>query len=417
MLGSLLERAHILLQQQRYADAEKVLKQALALEPDNSHTILLLSEVYIQLDKYELAEPLIDGAIINEPDRGVWFFLKGRIAMRKERYDQAEEHLETAVTLDPVNPDFHALWASIKLGRKQFGAALEKANKSLELDPENILALNIRSSALLKLKRSEESFQTIEGALREDPNNPYTHSNYGWNLLEQGDHKKALIHFREALKNDPGYESAQSGMVQALKANNIFYRGFLKYQFFMGNLTARYQWFVIIGLYLLVSFLRILSDSNKALKPFIIPVIVLFSIFALSTWVMRPISNLFLRLNSYGKYLLSKEEIISSNFVGGCLFIFLLGLTAFFITDADPWIVVSFVGFAMMVPCSMMMTKSKIKNAFLYYMIFMALLGVAGIFAAFTNSPLFSMISIIFFISFIAFQWIANFLMIRSDNR
>lgn len=417
MLGSLLERAQILLQQRRYAEAEKVLNEALRMEPDNTYTILLLSEVYIQTDQLPKAESLIDGAIIQEPDRGVWFFLKSRVALRKELYDQAEEHLETAVTLDPVNPDFHALWASIKLCRKQFGAALEKANKALELDPKNILALNIRSSALLKLKRNEESFLTIEGALREDPNNSYTHSNYGWNLLEKGDHKKALVHFREALKNDPSNDAAQSGMVQALKANNMLYRGFLKYQFFMGNLTAKYQWFVIIGFYFLVRLMNTLAEKNEALKPFLTPIIILFSIFALSTWVMRPISNLFLRLNSYGRYLLGRDEIISSNFVGACLLVFLFGIGGYLITDADPWLVLAFWGFAMMVPCSMMMHPSKFKNAFLYYTIAMALLGLAGVAAAFMNAPYFSLISVLFLVGFIGFQWVANFLVIRSDNK
>ena len=91
--------------------------------------------------------------------------------------------------------------ANFKLSRKKYEEALEIANEALEIDAENILALNTRSTSLLKLNRKEESFETIEGALREDPNNAYTHANFGWGLLEKGDHKKALEHFREALKN------------------------------------------------------------------------------------------------------------------------------------------------------------------------------------------------------------------------
>ncbi|MCH5600269.1 hypothetical protein [Niabella ginsengisoli] len=63
------------------------------------------------------------------------------------------------------------------------------ADKALEIDAENLLGLNMRSSALVKLNRKEESFETIEGALRNDPNNAYTHANYGWGLLENGNAK------------------------------------------------------------------------------------------------------------------------------------------------------------------------------------------------------------------------------------
>ena len=123
---------------------------------------------------------------------------------------------------------------------EKYEDALNLANEGLERDPENILALNIRSSALIKLDRKEDAFTTIEGALAHDPNNAYTHSNYGWGLLEKGNHKKALQHFREALKHDPTLVQAQAGMAEALKANYVFYRLFLRYAFFMSNLTAKY---------------------------------------------------------------------------------------------------------------------------------------------------------------------------------
>ena len=83
---------------------------------------------------------------------------------------------------------------------------MELADRSLEIDAENLLGLNTRSTALLKLNKSEESFSTIEGALREDPNNAYTHANYGWGLLEKGSHKKALEHFKESLKHNPNFD-------------------------------------------------------------------------------------------------------------------------------------------------------------------------------------------------------------------
>ena len=70
--------------------------------------------------------------------------------------------------------------------------------------------------------------------------------------------QKALEHFKESLSKDPNFEFAQVGLLEAIKATNPIYRLFLKYAFAMSKLTAKYQWAVIIGFYLLFKLLRII---------------------------------------------------------------------------------------------------------------------------------------------------------------
>ena len=124
-------------------------------------------------------------------------------------------------------------------------------------------------------------------------------------------HKKALEHFKEALTNDPTFKYAQAGMMQALKATNPIYRLFLKYSFWMNNLTAKYQWGVIIGFYLGFKALKTIARNNEALQPYLTPLIIALALVAFSTWVIAPISNLFLRFNKYGQLLLDKKEKMS----------------------------------------------------------------------------------------------------------
>lgn len=416
MTEILLQRAEILIQQRRYIEAEKILKEALSTDPTDLHTLVLLAETSIQLDQTEKAAHLLDTAIGMDPGSGYLFYMKARISLLKNNYDEAETNFEQALQLDPVNADYYAFWASIKLMRKQYENALALANQALEIDPENILGLNTRSTALLKLNLHEEAFQTIEGALREDPTNAYTHANYGWNLLERGDHKKALVHFGEALKNDPDNHHAQAGMVEALKANNLIYRLFLKYAFWIGNLTANYQWGVIIGLYAGSRFLRIIANSNESLRPFINPLVTLLAIVAFSTWIITPVSNLFLRFNKYGKHLLDKKEILSSNFVAASFMVFLVGLAGLLTTGDDRFISIAAFGFAMMVPFSSMFSKTKYKHALVIYTAVMGLLGIAAITTAFNTGELFNDFTSLFGFAFIAFQFVANFLGIKKSN-
>ena len=412
-----LSKVSILIQQKKYTEAEKVLKDLLAADANNIYLLSLLAEVNLQQDRFDVARTLIDNAIGLSPDIPHLFYIKSRIAIQQDEYDEAEKYIMQAIEFNPYDADYFAFLANIKLARKQYGVALEFADKALEIDAENLLGLNTRSTALLKLNKSEESFDTIEGALREDPNNAYTHANYGWGLLEKGENKKALEHFNEALKSDPNFAYAQSGMLEAIKATNPVYRAYLKYSFWMGNLTSKYQWGVIIGFYLGFRGLRTLADQNEALQPFLNPLLILLALFAYSTWVMYPIGNLFLRFNKYGQLLLTKKQRQSSNFVAAGLALFAIGLALYFILPDERFLPVAVFGCAMMLPFSVMFSPTKYKYSLLIYTIVMACIGATAIAITFMTGELFNTMSVIFVFGFVAFQWVANFMIIKQSNR
>lgn len=412
-----LSKVEILIQQKKFGEAEKLLSDLLTEDSNNIHFLSFMAEVYLQQDKFENANSIIENAIGMSPDSPHLFYIKSRIAIQQDNLSEAEKNINQAIELDPYDADYFALLANIKLGRKQFNEALETANRALEIDAENLLALNTRSTALNKLNRSEESFDTIEGALREDPNNAYTHANYGWGLLEKGDHKKALEHFKEALSNDPTFDYAQSGMLEALKATNPIYRLFLKYSFFMSNLTAKYQWGVIIGFYLGFKALRTIAKNNEALQPYLIPLIIALGLIAFSTWVIAPISNLFLRFNKYGQLLLDNKEKMSSNFVAMSLGAFIVGLLLYFALSDEKMLTIAVFGFAMILPLGTMFSPSKNKYGLLIYTIVLAVVGLTAIGLTFSTGEMFNLMIVVFIFGFVAFQWVANYMLIKEDNQ
>jgi tetratricopeptide (TPR) repeat protein len=416
MFTEQLEKIQLLINSERFDLAQNEINQLLIENADEPYLFYLLATIKFQQEKYAEADELIDKSIHLYPDAGFYYYFKACIKLASEKYQEVEPLLQTAIAIEPDNADFKAKLAQFKLLKKEYNSALDFANEALELNPENILALNTRSTALLKLNRKEESFETIEGALREDPDNSYTHSNYGWGLLEKGNHKKALEHFRESLKSNPNNEYAQSGMIQALKADNIIYRGYLKYVFFMEKLTQKNQWIFIIGFYFLQKALKAVAKSNEALQPYLTPIIILLAVFAFSTWVINPISNLLFRLNPYAKYMLDKNEIKSSNFVGISLIVFFIGLVCYFITGNESFIAVAGFGFLMMVPFSTMFSVSKYKNVPLIITILLGTIGCLAIATSFSVNQLFNMFTAIFIFGFIAYQWLANFLIIKQSN-
>lgn len=416
MTDNRLNKVQILLQQRRYEEAEQMLRNLLATDTTNVVYLSLLGETYYMQDKFEEARAIAHQAIGLAPDNPELFYLKARIATEEKAYDEAEGCLDQAIELHPFDADYFAYYGQIKLLRKKFADALHFADEALAIDAENLLALNTRSTALLKLNRKEESFETIEGALREDPNNAYTHANYGWGLLEKGDPKKALVHFEEALKADPGSQYAQSGMLEAIKARNWVYRLFLKYAFFMNKLTAQYQWGVIIGLYIAFRGLNVLAEKVESFRPFLIPFIILLSVFAFSTWVITPISNLFLRFNRYGRFLLGEKEKMSANLVAISFSILILGGVGYLLTTINGFLAAAAFGFIMMAPLGVMFDKTKTPRLLLYYTVGLAVLGLAGIASAFTTGELFNSFLMFFAVGFFAFQWVANYQIINANN-
>ena len=412
-----LQRATLLINQDKYDKARDILNAVLAENPEDVTALSLMAVVFRETNEYDKSLQTLDRALGLQPDNADLFYLKALTLSYTGEIKKAHKWADEAIAREPDRSEFLSVRSLLAFRRKDFKETLEWAEKALVLDPENLLALNMRSSALTKLNRKEESAATIEGALKEDPNNAFTHANFGWNLLEQGDRKKALEHFREALKIDPTLEFAQSGMVEAIKAQYWFYRWYLKYQIWMSNKSSQVQWAFILVIYFGFKMLSRIARTSPEAMPFIVPIMVLLGVFALSTWIMTPVSNLFLRLNTYGRHLLDKQEIMASNLVGVFAGVCILGLAGYVAGFGKASVVLAGYGFGMMVPMDSVFAETRIKYLLPVYVSAMGIVGLLGTVMAFMKMGVFNMFTVIFFLGFFAYQWIANFAIISHGNR
>lgn len=414
MTEPLLERATQLVAQNRFKDAENSLREVLTQNPSNIEALSLMAVCHSGQDNHAEAIKLIRQAIAMEPDNDRLLYLHAVFSLRNDSFSESEKFIKNAIDFNPTQPEYFGLLASIKMQKKDWSSALELANKGLALDPDNLTCLNTRSTALFKLDKKDEAYSTIREALEQDPENDSTHANIGWSLLEQNDHKKALQHFSEALRLNPENAYAKAGLVEGLKARYWFYRIFLKYAFWVGNMKGKGQWMLIIGMYVGVRILTSVGESNPGWSFLINPIIYTYFIFALSTWLIEPLSNLFLRLNVYGRFALSQEEIKSSNFVGVFLVIGLLGGLMFLLTDISQFSLVLLYGLFMMIPLASMFKGSTPRNKkiLIAYTVILGLIGLGAIIGEFTliaENPLVMM----FIWGTVIYQWVANALIIR----
>lgn len=416
-MGS-LERAELLINQGKIDMAVEQLNNVLLEQPDNEWALTYLALCKLRLDQAEDAIATAKAALASNPEIDFALYVIAAAHLSLEHYKQAGNAIERAIASNPNEADYYGLHAQLKLISKDFKDAIILAEKGLSLNPENMFCRNMLSTAQLKSGDKEASFQTINKALEIDPENPLSHANYGWAELEKGSHKKALDHFKEALKYNPHDQYARSGMLETLKAKYILYRLFLKYYFFMANLKPGAQWGIIIGI---VVINRIIGGGVEYLGEYgfllqYLSYILVF--FMVSTWVMEPLFNFFMRINTYSKYLLTPKESKTALLVGVCFTLFAISLVAWLITQSDGYVAGMLVGFSLMLPVGRIDTARKVwaNRLVILYSLVTALVGALFIYASF--DPLYGLennVLLIYIGLIVAFSWLWN--IVASSNK
>ena len=409
----LLDRANLLLEQGRNKDAEKQVMQVLNQEPNNDHALSILARCYMNNDEVDKGIEIINKAIAIEPNESFYFYLLGFGYFQKEMFLPAKNNLSKAIQLDPYNPEYFGMMSFIFLNEKKYEEALQNANEGLELDPENITCLNARARALNKLKRTDEAVNTIGDSLSKDPDNKFTHATMGWNYFERGDQKKAAKHFREALRNDPNYESARLGLKESLKSNFTPYKLVLQFSMWMSEKGKSFQWIFFIGIYIIFRIVRSVSSANPGLRPFLLPLIVLYFVFIFFTWIANPIANFLLLFHKDGKYSLTKSETtISISTIVLLVSGILLGCYAFYFFEEPPaeLLYPAIILATMPIPLGKIELPLNLRGGSVrvWYPAALLFVGSLAMLMTFVDPNIAGFLAIIYGIALLIFTWVAN---------
>ncbi len=349
-MSNLVERARILLQQNRYEDAERELKHELTQNPNNAEALALLSICYVETSRHSDALEVIKIAIQSEPDNWYHFYVLARIYFEQKKLKNALSAINQAIELNPLSHECFLFLAYIQYSEEKWTEALESVNIALSFAPEDVQCLNLRTTILLRLKQKENALDTIDFALYNDPENSYSHANKGWALLEIGEYAGALMHFREALRLDPMNNFARSGLKEALKAKFPPYRMVLKYYLWLQTIGRTGKFVFVFGIYLIYRFMLELTEVNSMVKYIVYPLIFLYVIFAFSSWFIIPFSNMLLLSHKIGRYALTKDEKYGALIVTCLLTISLTALSIGYITQNEGMQVIGIGSGLMLIP-------------------------------------------------------------------
>lgn len=313
-----LERARILLRQKRYKDAEQHAAAVLQGNPNDADALQIIGHCRLDNKRYDEAIQIFQQCLGLEPDDDYVHYLLGFAYYRNRGKDKAIVSLQSALRLNPYASAYYGLYAYILMDENKYDEALDKANQGLAVNAQDLTCLNARSQALFRLKNKEAAYDTIKEALSVDPDDDFTHTNYGWHFMEMGKHKKAREHFRQALRINPNNYRARQGYKESLKANLAPYRWMLMFSLWLSAKSRKARWAIIIVIWASVKLLSGVSDAaGFGILAYVL--IGLYILFVVFSWVGTSIANIMLLLSSEGKYVLTKEEKYVAGAVGGCI--------------------------------------------------------------------------------------------------
>jgi len=412
----LLERAKVLVEQDRHKDAIQQLQQVLQQDPQNDFALSLMGRCYYNQKKFDEGMEFIKEAITIRANEDYYFYLLAFGHYYKDQNLVAQRMLDKAIEMNPYAADYFGLSALICIEEVELKTALKKANEGLEIDPENITCLNARATALNKLKQTDAAIETMRAALEQNPENEFTHSTVGWNYLEKGKHKDAAHHFREALRIHPNLENAQSGLKQALKSRIPPYRWLLQYSFWISNKGKNLQWILPIALFVLVRIIIVLVGKDSQLSMAVLVVMGVYLLFVVTSWVIHPIANFTLLFHKDGKYALTNSERWSAITSVSALILGLMILAVSFIvssptTISSTMLIPGLICFSLALPLSNMQfpLTFKTKKGSTFVSLLLVILGLLSIIMTFIDKDGASFFLIMYFIFFIGYNWTGLF--------
>ena len=415
-----IQRAQILLSQSRFPEAIAEIRKGLAERPNEPFMLAMLSQAYLANRDFKEGLQAAEMAISQNVESPFLFLTLGKAQFYNKQIEKAKNTLQEGLSLDPTEADFFYWIGQIDFYEENWEMALDAVNQGLELDAEDVPLLNLRTQALIKLNRQADAQETVDDALHRNPENSYSHANKGYSLLHSGDLDASLAQFKEALRLDPTNDFAREGLKEAIKGKNPIYRGIQKYFLWMGRMQSKYQWGFIIGIYVLYQVILRTMDAYPALYPFLLPLAIFYVIFAFSTWIAQPISNLALRFHPLGKLALDDDEKLASNLVGFLGILMLVALGMYFTGVKAPFYddyymyVAGFFGLSM-IPVSGMFSvpkETKARSLSTLYTLFLLACGIGFLATGLEYEILF----IIFALGIFVYSFVVNYLMQMSSK-
>jgi tetratricopeptide (TPR) repeat protein len=182
------------------SSAEKILRQAYEIEPENEEVIYMLGNVSLRLKRFDEAIKFLSKlAHLRYPvvhyNLGLAYYYKGD-------YLSAEAEFKEVLKIDPGFPKVVETLAEILIKRESYDEAYEYLQKALRKEPYNSTLYYLISISLWNLGKLYEAKKAIETAIDIEPEKAIFWEMCGRISLELGQIDEAERYFNRAIELD-----------------------------------------------------------------------------------------------------------------------------------------------------------------------------------------------------------------------
>ena len=186
-----------------HSESEAAIKEAFRLNPRKA--AMARAENALREDRMEEAEKILKELLAENPDNPRALRMLGNIAMEAHRFRAARQMLERATELAPGVALGWIDLANVYLKRDRYDEALEKVQRAIDLDPAFAHSYVVRGNILTRAQRHEESLIAYQEALDVSPMNVGALSGMGHVLKTIGRQEEAIDVYRKCIQVQPAY--------------------------------------------------------------------------------------------------------------------------------------------------------------------------------------------------------------------
>lgn len=329
---AILQRARLLMDQRRYADAAEWFQRLLAISPHDAYVLAQLAVCWCHVPGKEgQSVQVARHAVAAAPDQSYFHAVLALTLVESAKVGQnavlneALESASKARELDPDSSFAHGLRALALLRLHRFPEAEVSARRALALDTESTMAAQVLSVALLNQKKDEDLNSLVDWQLAENPDDSGAHVSAGYRDLMKGAHKEACGHFREALRLNPNHEGARQGLIESFRARSWFYRLYVRFSYFMSQFGQRGAGGIIFLGFVVY---RVAFESLRTSHPVIAYSLAgVWMTFALWSFLARGIGSALMLTDRFVRMAVSRKEYWEGVCVGTAVLLAITFLT------------------------------------------------------------------------------------------
>ena len=199
---TLLDRASVMIERSRWAEAERLLGEGLALDPRHPDLMTELARVRYLQDAYTEALHLLRGVLAQEPSHLEARHLLSMTLSALEQFPEAEAVILQLLRDYPGSATFLATYARLMLRTLQVDKARALVAEALRRDPDNRSA--IHAAALSDIVEGPGSGNSaLQRLLKEHPDSHTTLSLVIGSMLQQGQVREAHRLSKDVLRASP----------------------------------------------------------------------------------------------------------------------------------------------------------------------------------------------------------------------